>query len=169
MKRLPVVLAVGVAAVLMVVGWVVTASGAPSPGTVQTFEVRIKAKDFAINCGNKPQPACFRGKPRLASVGAGSGTVYVNGERKGTAVFANITGKKLKKDTVDLFFATLVLNGGADTISAQGATLSEGSSLPYSVTGGTGAYAGARGTVVDSDAPGSTNQEFRINVTVTFL
>ena len=169
MRRLPVVFAVCVAAVLMVVGWVVTASGAPSPGTVQTFEVRIKADDFGINCGNKGPRACLRGKPRLASVGAGSGTVYMNGERVGTAVFADIAAKKLKdRNMLSLFFATLVLHGGADTVSVQG-TSSEGASIPYSVTGGTGAYAGASGTVVESEAPGSTNREFRINVTVTFL
>ncbi len=147
---------------------VVTASGAPSPGTVQTFEIRIKAGDFGINCGNKGQRACFRSKPRLASVGAGSGTVYVNGERQGTAVFANISAKKLRdRNTLDLFFATLVLRGG-DTVSVQGAS-SEGASIPYSVTGGTVAYAGASGTVVESEAPGGANREFRVNVTVTFL
>ena len=168
MKRLPVVLAVCVAAALMVVGWVVTASGAPSPGTVQTFEIRVKADDFGINCGNKGQRACFR-KPRLASVGAGNGTVHVNGERVGTAVFADITAKKLRdRDALNLFFATLVLGGGADTLSVQGVSQDD-ASLPYSVTGGTGEYAGARGTVVESEAPGGSNQEFRINVTVTFL
>ena len=52
-------------------------------------------------------------------------------------------------------------------MSVQGAS-SEGASIPYSVTGGTGAYAGASGTVVESEAPG-TNREFRVNVTVTFL
>ena len=168
MKRLPVVLAVCVAAVLMVAGWVVTASSAPPAGSVETFEVRIKVNDFGVNCGNKPQPACFR-KPRLASLGAGSGTVYRNGERIGTAVFSNIIAKQLRQqNTLDLFFATLVLNGGAHTLSVQGAS-SEGANIPYSVSGGTGTYAGARGTVVESEAPGGTNREFRINVTVTFL
>ena len=167
MKRLPVVLAVCIAAALMVAGWVVTASGAPSPGTVQTFEVRVKQNGFGVNCGNKPQRTCFR-KSFLASVGAGNGKVFVNGEKVGTAIFANITGKKLKKqNTLELFFATIILDTG-DTISAQGATTDAGS-IPYSVTGGTGAYAGARGTIVESEAPGGTETEFRINVTITFL
>jgi len=83
-------------------------------------------------------------------------------------VFASISAKKLSDcNTLDLFFATLVLRGG-DTVSVQGAS-SEGASIPYSVTGGTGAYAGASGTVVESEAPGGTNREFRVNVTVTFL
>jgi hypothetical protein len=162
-----VLLAVGVAAVMMVVGWVVSASGAPAPGTVQTFEIRIKQSQFGANCGNKPQRACFR-RPRLASVGAGNGDVYVGGRKVGTAVFANITGKTLRRGSLDLFFATIVLGAG-NTLSVQGASNDAGGQLPYSVSGGTGEYAGARGTVTESEAPGGSNREFRVNVTVTFL
>ena len=172
MKRLLAGLAVALVAIAVAVGSAVGQGtggtlGAGAVGT-KTFEVRIKQSQFGINCG-RPSPAnCFR-KPRLASVGAGNGTVYVAGKKVGTAVFANVTGKKLGKgNTLDLFFATIVFDDG-NTLSAQGATREEENPLPYSVTGGTGTYAGARGTIVDSEAPGGTREEFRINVNVTFI
>lgn len=174
MKRLLAGGAVALVAIAVAVG---TAIGQGTGGTLgagavgsKTFEVRIKSNQFGINCGNYTQRECFR-RPRLASVGAGNGTIYVAGKKVGTAIFGNITGKRLgKEDSLDLFFATGVFDDGS-TLSFQGADseAKQFESLPYSLTGGTGTYAGARGTVVDSEAPGGSNSEFRVNLSVTFI
>jgi hypothetical protein len=164
MKRL---LAVCAVAVAMVVGYTVSATGQGGPPTgAQVFEVRIPQAAFGLNCGSQPQRACFN-RPRLGSIGAGSGTVWVDGRKVGDAVFSNTVGKRLgRNNTLDLFFATVVFDEGS-TLNFQGA--SSNAAIPYAVSGGTGTYAGARGSATQADAPGSTNREFRIRVTVTFL
>jgi hypothetical protein len=161
-KRL---LAVGAAAVAIAAGYAVTATGQGGPPTgTLVFDVHIPQAAFGVNCGNAPQRVCFR-RPRLASVGAGNGTVHVDGRKVGDAVFANIVAKRLgRNNLVELFFATVVFDEGS-TLSFQGA--SSNRSIPYSVTGGTGTYAGARGVATEADVP-SGRREFRVTVTVTF-
>jgi hypothetical protein len=163
-KRL---LAVSAAAVALVIGYAVTASGQGGPPTgTQVFEVRIPQAAFGVNCGNRQQRVCFN-RARLASIGAGNGTVHVDGRKVGTAVFANIVGKRRGRNIdLELFFATIVFDEGS-TLSFQGASAEGG--IPYAVSGGTGTYAGARGSATQADLPSRTNREFRLRVTVTFL
>ena len=63
----------------------------------------------------------------------------------------------------------MVLTDG--TLTFQGADQGgeNAPSIPSSITGGTGAYAGARGYATEQVAPTGSDREFRINVTLTFI
>ena len=141
--------------------------GAGAVGT-KSFEVRIRENQFGANCGNLPQRRCFD-SVRLASVGAGNGQVFDGASRVGTAVFANITARKInRRESHDLFMATITFNNKGDSLSFFGATEAEGSTIPYAIIGGTGIYAGARGYVNE----GRTNEgrgTFTIPINLTFI
>jgi hypothetical protein len=146
--------------------------GAGAVGT-KTFEVRIKESQFGVNCGNLPQSRCFRVAPRLATVGAGNGQIFDGSNRVGTALFANITARKVsRQSTQDIFMATITFDNKVDSLSVLGPSAeSENNSdgaLPYAIIGGTGIYAGARGVVTESNETEGRG-EFRITLTFTFI
>lgn len=130
-----------------------------------SFEVRIKAND--IGCDKPDVRRCFD-KPRLGNVSAGSATVYQGGSKVGTAQFTNVITKRGTNGR-EMFFASVILNDG--TFTLQGASLGSGENAPVinSITGGTGAYAGARGVETEEEAPGGSRSEFRIKVNLTFI
>ncbi len=67
-----------------------------------------------------------------------------------------------------IFLATVLLTDGPLTL--QGASPSGNETpRPSSITGGSGAYAGAGGFETEEDAPGGSRTEFRIRVTLTFI
>ena len=141
--------------------------GAGAVGT-KSFEVRIKENQFGANCGNLSQRRCFD-SVRLASIGAGNGQVFDGSNRAGTALFANITARKVsRRESDDLFMATVVFNNRVDTISFFGATGSEESVIPYAIIGGTGIYAGARGTVTEGKTVEGRGT-FTIPINLTFI
>ena len=147
--------------------------GTLGPGAVgaKSFEVRIKEKDFGVNCGlPNPLKRCFKRGPLVANVLAGSGAVYDGGAKVGTAVFFDVVGKKLQKqNTLNVFLATITFTNRQDSISVMGPSSDEGSTLPYSIVGGTGAYAGARGTVTEGKESSPVKGEFRIPLNLTFI
>jgi hypothetical protein len=146
--------------------------GTLGPGAVgaKTFEVRIKERDFGVNCGlPKPLQQCFRRGPRPANVIAGSGAIYDSGAKVGTAVFFNVIGKKLpKQNTLDVFAATITFANRQDSITVMGPSSGAGTTLPYSIVGGTGVYAGARGTVSEGKET-QGGKEIRIPLNFTFI
>lgn len=145
--------------------------GTLGPGAVGTksFEVRIKEKDFGVNCGLDKANRCFRRGPRPANVIAGSGLVYDGGTKVGTAVFFNVVGRKLgKENTLDVFSATITFNNRQDSLSVLGPSGGPGPTLPYPIVGGTGVYAGARGTVAEGRDT-TVGKEIRIPLTFTFI
>lgn len=150
MKRLLVVVGV---LVLVGVG-VGSAVGQGTGGTVGssavgTKEFGIQFKGFG--CGSIPLRKCFS-KARVGQVGAGHATVTDGGTKVGTAIFSNIAGKKMnRRAALNVFHAVLVFDNKVDSITVAGAAADTGPALPYSIVGGTGAYAGARGTVEDRD------------------
>jgi hypothetical protein len=162
--------AVGMAAVLAV-GGATVAVGQGTGGTVgpkaqgsTSFEVRIKTRD--VGCDKPDVRQCFN-RPKLGAVSAGSGAVYQNGARVGTAHFTNVIAKR-GRNGAEMFFATVLLSDG--TITLQGASLdAENAPVNNSITGGTGAYAGARGVETEKEAPGGSREEFRIAVNLTFI
>ena len=142
----------------------------PSATGTKTFEVRIKQNQIGLNCGNGTVNRCFRRKPRLASVFAGSGAVYDGNTRVGVAVFHSVYARKVKKTTVDTFTATILFDNHVDTITVAGPSSDAfKEALPYSIVGGTGAYAGARGTVIEGKEDDSHRGEFRIPLNLTFI
>ena len=156
------VLAAGVATVAVGQG----TGGVLGPKAVGTtsFEVRIKEKD--VGCDKPDVRRCFN-RPRLGSVSAGHATVYQGGSRVGTAQFSNVITKRGRNGS-EMFFASVILADG--TITVQGASLGgENAPVVNSITGGTGAYAGARGVETEEEAPGGSRSEFRIKVTLTFI
>ena len=142
----------------------------PAAVGAKSFEVRIKEKDFGVNCGlPKPLQQCFRRGPRPANVIAGSGAVYDGTTKVGTAVFFNVIGKKLGKDnSLDVFSATIRFNNKVDSLSVMGPSRDSGPTLPYSIVGGTGVYAGARGTVSEGKDT-TVGKEIRIPLNFTFI
>ncbi len=140
--------------------------GPKAVGTTQ-FEVRIKQRDVGFNCGRQTTRQCMR-NPRLGSITAGTGTVHDGSRRIGTAHFSNIITKRGRSGG-EMFLATIILNDG--TVTLQGATAGgeDAPPVPSSITGGTGAYAGARGEVTEEPAQGGSRTEFRVRVTLTFI
>lgn len=137
-----------------------------------TLQVRIAERGFGAHCANTNNARrCLRDRnPRIAGIGAGNGTVFEGNERVGRAHFANIITQRGRRHTGgQLFLATLVLKDG--TLTLQGASQGgeNAPSIPSSITGGTGAYAGARGYATEQVAPAGSEREFRINVTFTFI
>lgn len=136
----------------------------------KTLEVRIQEKDFGVNCGLVNANKCFRRGPRPANVLAGSGAVYDGSTKVGTAVFFDVVGKKLQKqNTLDVFSATITFANRQDSLSVLGPSTDQGSTLPYSIVGGTGIYAGARGTVSEGKETNPVKGEFRIPLNFTFI
>lgn len=95
---------------------------------------------------------------------------YQDNERVGLALLTNIVTQRGRRHTGgESFLATVVLRDG--TLTLQGASQGgeNAPSIPSAITGGTGAYAGARGYATEQVAPTGSDREFRINVTFTFV
>ena len=127
----------------------------------------MRLQNIGINCGRQATRDCQR-NPRLASLVAGTGAVYEGGTRVGTAHYSNTITRR-GRNGGELFLASLILDDG--TITLQGAAQGgeDAPRSPSSITGGSGAYAGARGFETEEDAPGGSRTEFRIRLTLTFI
>ena len=165
----------GLTAALAVAGTTV-AVGQGTGGTLgpkaqgsATFQVRIAERDVGFHCANTNNlRRCARqARPRVGSIVGGSAGMFQGDERVGRAHFTNIVTQRGRgANSGQLFLATLVLEDG--TLTVQGATVG-GQSQPSSITGGTGAYAGARGFMTEQEAGGGGQGEFRINITFRFI
>jgi hypothetical protein len=163
----------------LAVGATTMAVGQGTGGTVgpkaqgsTTFQVRLTERSFGAHCANTNNARrCQRDdNPRIASLSGGNGTVFQGDQRVGRAHFANVITQRGRRNSGgELFLATVVFSDG--TLTLQGASQGgeNSPSIPSSITGGTGAYAGARGYTTEEDDPSSTQREFRINVTATFI
>ena len=132
-----------------------------------TFQVRIFERDLGFHCSNTADlRRCARQeRPRVGSLVGGSGALFQGDERVGQAHFMNIVSRRGGANMGELFFAALALEDG--TITIQGVT-SGGETQPSSITGGSGAYAGARGFLTEEEAGGGGGQ-FRVNLTLRFI
>lgn len=147
------------------------AGGTLGTGAVgaKTFEVRVKNSQIGFNCGNLSQRRCFKRGPHPANVLGGSGAIFDGGTQVGTALFADITGRRLdSKNGQDVFMATITFNNRVDSISVLGPSSDQGATLPYAIIGGTGIYAGARGVVNEGKSVDSKT-ESRIPLNFTFI
>jgi hypothetical protein len=167
------VAALGITAALAVAGTTV-AVGQGTGGTLgpkaqgsTTLQVRLTERNIGFHCANTNNlRRCQRQRnPRLGSLFSGSGAVFQGDARVGRAHFTNIVTQR-GRNADNLFLATFVLNDG--TITLQGHSPADGTA-PSSITGGTGAYAGARGYTTEEEVRGGNQREFRINVTFTFI
>jgi hypothetical protein len=166
------IVALGVTAAVAVGGTTV-AVGQGTGGTLgpkaqgtQTFQVRIKERNVGFNCGRQALRRCAR-RPGLGSLTSGSGTVFQGDQRVGTAHFSSVLTQR-GRNGGELFFASLILNDGS--VNVQGAQAGGGNAtLPNAITGGTGAYAGARGVETETEGSGAPRGEFRVNITLTFI
>ena len=140
----------------------------PAAVGTKTFEVRVKESDIGFNCVASKPRRCLRLRPRIANIFAGNGAVYDGSTRVGTAGFATIAAK-VKRPSLDVFTATILFTNKADSITVMGPSSDQGAALPYSIVGGTGAYAGARGTVTEGKETSPVKREFRIPLTLTFI
>ena len=166
-------------AATVAVGGATVAVGQGTGGTLgpkaqgsTTLQVRLTESGFGVHCANtNNRRRCERDdNPRMGGLAAGNGTVFEGDERVGRAHFANVVTQRGRRNTGgELFFATVVLRDG--TLTLQGASQGgeNSPSIPSAITGGTGAYAGARGYATEQVAPTGSDREFRINVTFTFI
>jgi hypothetical protein len=141
--------------------------GTAAVGT-KTLEVRVKENAIAFNCVASKPRRCLRMPPRIANLLAGSGAVYDGSTRVGTTGFVNVASK-VKRPSLEVFTATILFNNRADSITVMGPASDQGAALPYSIVGGTGAYAGARGTVTEGKETSPAKREIRIPLTLTFI
>jgi hypothetical protein len=137
-----------------------------------TLQVRLTERSFGVHCAdtNKVRRCLRQRNPRIAGISGGNGPVFQGDQRVGRAHFTNVVTQRGRRNTGgELFLATVVLTDG--TLTLQGASQGgeDAPSIPSSITGGTGAYAGARGYATEEVAPTGTDEEFRINVTFTFI
>jgi hypothetical protein len=160
--------ALGTTAVLAVGGTTV-AVGQGTGGTVgpkaqgsTTFQVRFSENGFGVHCANTNNlRKCLRQrKPRIGSLFAGNGALFQGSQRVGRAHFTNIVTQR-GRNADALFLATAVFPDG--TLSLQGVG-SEEDVTTSAITGGTGAYAGARGFTREESI-----SDTRVNVTLTFI
>ena len=170
--------AFGLAATLAV-GGATVAVGQGSGGTLgpkaqgsTTLQVRLKESGFGVHCANtNNRRRCERDdNPRIGSLAGGNGLVYQDNVRVGRAHSASIITQRGRRHTGgELFLATVVVGDG--TVTLQGARQGgdRAPSIPLAITGGTGAYAGARGYATEQVAPTGSDREFRLNVTFTFI
>ena len=170
--------AVGMATTLAV-GGATAAVGQGTGGTLgpkaqgsTTLQVRLTERSFGAHCANtNSRRRCERDdNPRMGGLTGGNAPVYLDNQRVGRAHFTNIITQRGRRHTGgELFLATVVLRDG--TLTLQGASQGgdNAPSIPSAITGGTGAYAGARGYATEQVAPTGNNREFRINVTLTFI
>lgn len=166
--------ALGTAAALAVGGATVAVGqgtggtlGAKAQGST-TFQVRFAERGVGFHCADtNNQRRCQRQRnPRFGSLFSGSGAIYQGETRVGTAHFTNVVTQR-GRNADNLFLASARLADG--TISLQGLSPASGTASS-AITGGTGAYAGARGYSTEEEVPPSGNQrEFRVNVTLTFI
>jgi hypothetical protein len=162
--------AVAVGATTVAVGQGTGGTLGPKAQGTATFQVRIAERSMGLHCSNTNNARRCREQRdlTLGSLIAGRAVVFQGDRRVGTAHFANLRTQRGRDAGGDIFLSTMVLNDG--TLTLQGATVGSGrsSAIPSSITGGSGAYAGARGYVTESD-PGVTRGEFRVTLTVTFI
>ncbi len=132
-----------------------------------TVQVRLAERGIGVHCANTNNARrCQRDEnPRLGGLLAGSGAVFQGNERVGRAHFTNVVTQR-GRNADSLFLATVVLGDGSITL--QGISPSDGGA-PLSITGGTGAYAGARGFTTEREVPNAPRGEFRIDVKFTFI
>jgi hypothetical protein len=140
----------------------------PAAVGTKTLEVRVKESNVGFNCVASKPSRCVRMRPRIANLLAGNGAVYDGSTRVGTAGFANIASK-VKRPSLEVFTATILFNNKADSITVMGPASDQGEALPYSIVGGTGAYAGARGTVAEGKETPAGKREVRIPLNLTFI
>ncbi len=163
----------------LAVGGATVAVGQGTGGTLgpkaqgsTTFQVRLTERSFGVHCANTNNARrCLRdNNPRIGSLSGGNGTVYQGDQRVGRAHFADLVTQRGQRNSGgQLFLATVVLSDGTLTLQGVSQGGDDAPDIPSSITGGTGAYAGARGFTTEEDDPGSTRREFRINVTFTFI
>ena len=146
------------------------AGGTVGPAAVgtKTLEVRVKESNIGFNCVASKPSKCVRLRPRIANIFAGNGGIFDGSTRVGTAGFATLA-TKVKRPSLDVFMATILFTNKADSITVMGPASDQGATLPYSIVGGTGAYAGARGTVTEGKETSPVKGEFRIPLTLTFI
>ncbi len=162
--------AIAVGATTVAVGQGTGGTLGPKAQGSTTLQARLTERSFGVHCSNTTDVRrCERQRnPMIGGLAGGNATLFQGTQRVGRAHFANIITQRGRRSTAgELFLATLVLRDG--TLTIQGASQG-GEDVPSSITGGTGAYAGARGYVTTQEnAPGSTEREFRIDLTFTFI
>lgn len=165
--------ALGMTAALAV-GGAAVAVGQGTGGTLgpkaqgsTTFQVRLTERSFGVHCSNTTNlRRCERQRrPRIGGLFAGNGAVFQGNTRVGTAHFTNVVTKR-GANADSLFLASADLGDGSVTL--QGISPADGTSSS-AITGGTGAYAGARGYTTEEEVPSGNQREFRINITMTFI
>jgi len=104
--------------------------------------VRISENGFGVHCADTNNlRKCLRQRnPRTGGLFAGNGAVFQDGERIGRAHFTNVITQR-GRNADGLFLATAMFTDG--TLSFQGVSGDEDVTTS-AITGGTGAYAGAR-------------------------
>jgi len=127
-----------------------------------TFQVRFSEDGFGVHCADTNNlRKCLRQRsPRIGSLFSGNGAVFQDGARVGRAHFTSIVTQR-GRNADALFLVSVRLDDG--TLSLQGVSGDEDVTTS-AITGGTGAYAGARGYSREESV-----SDDRVNVTLTFI
>jgi hypothetical protein len=141
----------------------------------KALQLRFQQNEQGVHCANSTKRrVCERlRRPPIASVAAGNAAVYEGETRVGRAHYTLIITRRPTNSRGanygEQFTGTLVLDDGTITLQGAvegGATSAENTSpLPSSITGGTGAYAGARGYTTEE----FVRNQPRLNMTLTFI
>ena len=180
MKRFLVGLFTLIAVVGLSIVYALPVTGQGTGGTLgpkavgqKALQVRFSQNEQGVHCANSTRRrVCERlRRPPIASVAAGNGTVYEGETRVGRLHYTLIITRRATNNRGanfgEQFTGTLVFSDG--TITLQGAVEGGATSfrvttpLPSSITGGTGAYAGARGYMTEEPVQAG------LNITLTFI
>jgi hypothetical protein len=141
----------------------------------KVLQVRLTEGTDGVHCANSTRlRVCQRQRrPPLASLAAGNFAAYEGETRVGRLHYTLIITRRPTNNRGanfgEQFIQTLVLNDGTITMQGvvvAGATSREPTSpVPSSITGGTGAYAGARGYTTEE----FVRNQPRLNMTLTFI
>ncbi len=161
--------ALGIGATTVAVGQGTGGNVGPKAQGSTTLQVRLGERAFRLHCADtNVARRCQRQRaPQVGSIAGGTGAVFQGDRRIGRAYSGNLITRRARGRSSDLFVATFVLRDG--TLTLQGATEGMGASaIPSAITGGTGAYAGARGFATERVA-GEVGGELRIDLRLTFI
>ena len=147
--------------------------GTVGPRATGTLEVQFRFTPAKRTGGINPAVPRNKRRPKVADIFAGNGTVRINGERVGRVhAFDVVTfeGARRYRGGAELIQPHMLDFGSNNLLLMTCRASDDRRSNPCGVTGGTGDFAGARGTaVVHFPSVVENRREQIIRVTFTFI
>jgi hypothetical protein len=147
-------------------------AGTVGPAATGQLELTIQLKNSRSRGGFNPAKGNNAGKrPRVADMLAGNGDVLIDGKKAGRVHgfdVATFQGARRYRGGAEFISNVMIDLGNNDLLFGICRASEDERPNPCAITGGTGKYAGARGTAVETFQP-RTRTTQTINVVITFI